>query len=167
MTALKKAGLLRTFIRSADPQLESAFLNFRNQGITDVVIDFRYNGGGLVSTAELMGDLLGRNRTASELFSQTLFRPSKSAEDDRHFFDARPQSIAPTRIAFIGTGSTASASELVINGMLPYLGTNMTLVGSNTYGKPVGQIALDRAACDDRLRVVALATQNAERRGDY
>ncbi|MBL0915894.1 MAG: peptidase S41, partial [Sphingopyxis sp.] len=127
---------LRTFIRSADPQLETAFLNFRNQGITDVVIDFRYKGGGLVSTAELMGDLLGRNRTASELFSQTLFRPSKSAENDRHFFEARPQSIAPTRIAFIGTGSTASASELVINGMLPYLGADMTLVGSQTYGKP-------------------------------
>lgn len=158
---------LRTFIRSADPQLESAFLNFRNQGITDVVIDFRYNGGGLVSTAELMGDLLGRNRTASELFSQTLFRPSKSAEDDRHFFDARPQSIAPTRIAFIGTGSTASASELVINGMLPYLGTNMTLVGSNTYGKPVGQIALDKAECDDRIRVIAFATGNATGQSDY
>ena len=158
---------LRTFIRSADPQLETAFLNFRNQGITDVVIDFRYNGGGLVSTAELMGDLLGRNRTASELFSQTLFRPSKSAENDRHFFEARPQSIAPTRIAFIGTGSTASASELVINGMLPYLGADMTLVGSNTYGKPVGQIALDKAECDDRIRVIAFATGNATGQSDY
>ena len=158
---------LRTFIRSADPQLETAFLNFRNQGITDVVIDFRYNGGGLVSTAELMGDLLGRNRTASELFSQTLFRPSKSAENDRHFFEARPQSIAPTRIAFIGTSSTASASELVINGMLPYLGADMTLVGSNTYGKPVGQIALDKAECDDRIRVIAFATGNATGQSDY
>ena len=73
----------------------------------------------------------------------------------------------PTRIAFIGTGSTASASELVINSMLPYLGTNMTLVGSNTYGKPVGQIALDKAECDDRMRVVAFATANSTGAGDY
>lgn len=158
---------LRTFISSADPQLRTAFLNFRNQGITDVIIDLRYNGGGLVSTAELFGDLLGRNRASSELFSQTNFRPSKAAENDRHFFTAQPESIAPTRIAFIGTGSTASASELVINGMLPYLGTNMTLVGSNTYGKPVGQIALDKAECDDRMRVVAFATANAAGQGDY
>lgn len=159
---------LRTFISSANPQLRAAFLNFRNQGVTDIVIDFRYNGGGLVSTAELMGDLLGRNRSASEIFSQTRFRPSKSAgNDDVHYFTAQPESIAPTRIAFIGTGSTASASELVINSMLPYLGTNMTLVGNNTYGKPVGQIALDKAECDDRMRVVAFATGNATGQSDY
>ncbi|WP_422059717.1 S41 family peptidase [Sphingopyxis sp.] len=158
---------LRTFISSANPQLRAAFLNFRNQGVTNVIVDLRYNGGGLVSTAELFGDLLGRNRTSSELFSQTNFRPSKSAENDRHFFTTQPESIAPTRIAFIGTGSTASASELVINGMLPYLGTNMTLVGSNTYGKPVGQIALDKAECDDRIRVIAFATGNATGQSDY
>jgi C-terminal processing protease CtpA/Prc len=158
---------LRTFISSANPQLRAAFQNFRNQGVTDIIIDFRYNGGGLVSTAELMGDLLGRNRNASEVFSQTNFRASKSVENTRHFFTAQPESIAPTRIAFIGTGSTASASELVINSMLPYLGTNMTLVGSNTFGKPVGQIALDKAECDDRLRVVAFATGNATGQSDY
>ena len=158
---------LRTFISSANSQLRAAFQTFRDQGITDVVIDLRYNGGGLVSTAELFGDLLGGNRSASELFSQTNFRPSKAAENERHFFAAQPQSIAPTRIAFIGTGSTASASELVINGMLPWLGANMTLVGSNTYGKPVGQIALDKAECDDRMRVIAFATGNATGPGDY
>ena len=158
---------LRTFISSADPQLRTAFLNFRNQGVTNVIVDFRYNGGGLVSIAELMGELLGRNRTASEVFSQTNFRPSKSAENSRDFFSAQPESIAPTRIAFIGTGSTASASELVINSMLPYFGTNMTLVGSNTFGKPVGQVGFDKTGCDDRMRVVAFATVNANGQGDY
>ena len=50
---------MRTFITTADNQLRTAFADFRAQGITNFVIDFRYNGGGLVSTAELMGDLLG------------------------------------------------------------------------------------------------------------
>jgi len=158
---------LRTFISSADQQLKDAFLSFRNQGVTDVVIDLRYNGGGLVSTAELFGDLLGGGRTG-KIFSQTNFRPEKAAaNDDQHKFAARPEAIAPTRLAFIGTGSTASASELVINGMLPYLGTNMTLVGGNTYGKPVGQIAIDKAECDDRMRVIAFALANADGAGDY
>ena len=157
---------LRTFISSADNQLRTAFADFGARGVTDIIIDFRYNGGGLVSTANLMGDLMGANR-AGQLYSQTRFRPSKSVEDDEHRFAPVAQSIAPTRIAFIGTGSTASASELVINSMLPYLGTNMTLVGSNTFGKPVGQIALDKAECDDRMRVVAFATGNATGQSDY
>ena len=156
---------LRSFISSADGQLTNAFADFRAQGVTDIIIDFRYNGGGLVSTANLMGDLMGAGR-AGQLFSQTRFRSSKSSEDDEHRFAPVAQSIAPTRIAFIGTGSTASASELVINSMLPYLGADMTLVGSNTYGKPVGQIALDKAECDDRMRVVAFATGNAAGQSD-
>jgi hypothetical protein len=73
----------------------------------------------------------------------------------------------PTKVAFIGTGSTASASELVINGMQPFLTTNMALVGSNTYGKPVGQIALDQASCDDRLRAIAFKIENANHQGEY
>ena len=97
---------LRSFISSADGQLTNAFADFRAQGVTDIIIDFRYNGGGLVSTANLMGDLMGAGR-AGQLFSQTRFRSSKSSEDDEHRFAPVAQSIAPTRIAFIGTGSTA------------------------------------------------------------
>jgi len=157
---------LRTFISSADGQLKAAFADFGARGVTDIIVDFRYNGGGLVSTANLMGDLMGANR-AGQLFSQTRFRPTKSAENVEHRFTPTAQSIAPTRVAFIGTGSTASASELVINAMLPHLGTNMTLVGSNTYGKPVGQIALDKPECDDRMRIVAFATVNSNGQGDF
>ncbi len=158
---------LRTFIETADPALRDAFASFRAAGVTEVIVDFRYNGGGLVSIAELMGDLLGRDRTASDVFSFTTFRPEKSSNDDTRTFSPQPQSIAPTRIAFIGTGATASASELVINSFVPYLSDRAALIGTNTFGKPVGQIGIDRAACDDRLRVVAFATQNRDRQGNY
>jgi carboxyl-terminal processing protease len=158
---------LRTFISTADPALRNAFAQFRAAGITDIIVDLRYNGGGLVSIAELFGDLLGRDRSTSEVFSFTTFRPEKSSNDSTRFFRPQPQSVAPTRVAFIGTGGTASASELVINSFIPYLRTNAALIGTNTYGKPVGQIALDRSACDDRLRVIAFATQNSLRQGNY
>ncbi|MEI6419906.1 MAG: S41 family peptidase, partial [Sphingomonadales bacterium] len=158
---------MRTFINTADPQLRAAFLDFRNRGITQFIIDFRYNGGGLVDIADLMGDLLGRDRSTTDVFGFTTFRPEKAVNNTTDRFSPQPQSVAPTRIAFIGTGATASASELVMNGMIPYLRTNVALVGANTFGKPVGQIGLDLAACDDRLRIVAFATQNADRQGDY
>ncbi len=158
---------LRTFISTADQALRNAFQQFRDAGVTNLVIDFRYNGGGLVSTAELLSDLLGGARTASNIQSITAFRPSKSAQNETRYYRAQPQSVAPMRIAFIGSGGTASASELVINSTLPYLRANSALIGTNTYGKPVGQIALDRPACDDRLRVVAFASQNADGQGGY
>ena len=51
--------------------------------------------------------------------------------------------------------------------LLARLDANAALIGTNTYGKPVGQIALDRSQCDDRLRVIAFALQNANRQGAY
>jgi hypothetical protein len=158
---------LRTFIDTADPALRNAFANFRTAGVTNIIVDLRYNGGGLVSIAETFGDLLGRNRSTADVFDFMTFRPEKASSNTRHNFAPQPQSIAPTRIAFIGTGGTASASELVINGMLPFYRANQALIGTNTYGKPVGQIAIDRAACDDRLRVIAFATENGAHQGTY
>ncbi|MBQ1497959.1 MAG: peptidase S41 [Sphingomonas sp.] len=158
---------LRTFINTADSPLRAAFAQFRAAGITEVIIDLRYNGGGLVSIAELMGNLMGANRATSDVFDYMTFRPSKSAENSTAYFAPQTQSIAPTRVAFIGTSSTASASELVVAGMLPYLGTSLALVGTNTYGKPVGQIAIDKTACDDRFRIIAFALQNRDHQGAY
>ncbi|WP_082006486.1 S41 family peptidase [Sphingomonas sp. ERG5] len=158
---------LRTFISTADPQLRAAFAQFRAQGVTDIIVDVRYNGGGLVSIAELFGDLLGRNRSTSDVLSYTSFRSEKSSNNRTRNYTSQAESVGVTRIAFIGTGGTASASELVINSTIPYLHANAGLIGTNTYGKPVGQIAIDRVTCDDRLRVIAFATQNAARQGDY
>lgn len=158
---------MRTFISTADNQLRTAFSDFRAQGVTNFIIDFRYNGGGLVSTAELMGDLLGGNRFSSDVFSFTRFRPSKSSQNETRRFQPGSQSVSPVKIAFISTNATASASELVMNAFTPFLGANAALVGSDTFGKPVGQIAVDQAACDDRVRVVAFAKDNAAGQGDY
>jgi C-terminal processing protease CtpA/Prc len=157
---------LRTFIDTADPALRNAFATLRSQGISQVIVDLRYNGGGLVSIAELFGDLMGADKTG-QVFSYTTFRPSKTSNDETDLFGAQPQAIAATKIAFIGTTGTASASELLINAFTPYLHANSALIGTNTFGKPVGQIALDKASCDDRLRPIAFRTENSAHQGDY
>lgn len=158
---------LRTFIDTADPALRQVFAGFRSSGIDNVIVDLRYNGGGLVSISELLGDLLGGNRSRSDVFDYQTFRPEKAANNTQHNFTPQAQSVSATRIAFIGTGGTASASELAINAFTPFLHSASALIGTNTYGKPVGQIALDRAACDDRLRVIAFKTENGAHQGDY
>ncbi len=157
---------LRTFIDTAAPDLRAAFASFKAQGVTEVIVDVRYNGGGLVSISELFGDLLAANRVG-QVFSYTTFRDSKASNNSTKTFAAQPQAIAATKIAFITSGGTASASELLANAFIPYLGSNIALVGSNTFGKPVGQIALDKPECDDRIRVIAFRTENANHQGDY
>ena len=159
---------LRTFIvGSADPDLRAAFQQFKDQGVTELIIDFRYNGGGLVRIADLMGDLMNA-ANVGQVWSKTVVRDSKAAQyNETTNIAAQPQAITPTKIAFIGRGGTASASELVINSMLPYLGNNIALIGTDTFGKPVGQFAFDRSECDDRMRVVAFKTNNANDQGGY
>jgi carboxyl-terminal processing protease len=97
----------------------------------------------------------------------TRFRASKSSNNETRRFAPQTQSVSPVKIAFISTSATASASELVMNAFTPFLGVNAALVGSNSFGKPVGQIAVDQAACDDRIRVVAFAKDNSAGQGDY
>lgn len=181
----RRVGYLnfRTFlIATSDRQLVNVFQNFASQGISEYIIDLRYNGGGLVRIGELMGDLLRDNRSG-QVFSRTILRASKSNlnetdlfDDTTRFFrpasnDFGPEEALPrasvNKIAFITTGASASASELVANSMIPYLGNNMAIVGGNTAGKPVGQQAFDLSACDLRIRAVVFQTVNANNQGEY
>jgi len=158
---------LRAFVNTADPQLRNALAQFKAQGISEVIVDLRYNGGGTSAMSELMTNLLLGQRTPADVMNYRVHRPSSSDLNFTRFFAPQPQSIASMKIAFIGTGSTASASEAVMNSVLPYLGPNTALIGSDTFGKPVGTASIDRTQCDDRLTLVVFATQNANKQGDY
>lgn len=164
----RKVGYLnfRSFIDTAETPLRNAFAQFKAQGIGEVIVDLRYNGGGTSAAADLLTNLL-LGRPSSDVMNYRVHRPSKSSQNFTRFFAPQPQSIASMKIAFIATGSTASASEAVMNSVLPYLGTKTALIGSNTFGKPVGTATIDRALCDDRLTLLTFATQNANKQGDY
>ena len=110
---------LRSYISTADEQLRAAFTEFRAQGIQYFIVDLRYNGGGLITTYELLGDLLGGARSTSDVMSRTLFNARHSESNATRNFRAQAQSVAPVRIAFLTTEATASASELNINTIRP------------------------------------------------
>jgi C-terminal processing protease CtpA/Prc len=156
---------LRTFISTAEAPLRSAYALFRARGIQNFIVDYRYNGGGLVGIADLIGDLNAVGRDPADIFESMRFNTRKAANDTVHRFDDQPQSVDPVRIAFITTGATASASELVVNGMKPWV--EVAIVGSDTYGKPVGQSAFDLTGCDLRMRLVTFRITNANGEGDY
>jgi C-terminal processing protease CtpA/Prc len=156
---------LRSYIDTADPQLRQAFNQFRARGLDYFIVDLRYNGGGLVSTAELLSDLLGGDRARNDVQFALVHNADRSSQNRTRFFDARPESVRPVRIAFLTTGATGSASEISINTMAPWV--EVAIVGGNTLGKPVGQLAFDLPKCEDRLRIVTFRTINALAQGDY
>ena len=154
----------RTFVSTADPVFDEVFADFIAAGVQDVIIDLRYNGGGLVRTAELLGDYLGGFANDGLVFSQTEFNADRAAANNSSsFFSRRVNSIDITRFIVIASRSTASASELVTNSLIPY--ADVSIVGDNTYGKPVGQVGFE--FCEKILRPTSFRTTNANGDGDY
>ena len=155
---------LSTFISTADPALDTVFAQFNAAGVNDVIIDLRYNGGGLVSTAELLGDFFGGDVAENLIFSKTNFNADRAADNNAvEFFDRLANSVSLSRLVVIATRGTASASELVTNGMEPHV--EVTIVGDRTFGKPVGQVGFE--FCEKILRPTAFQTVNADDFGDY
>lgn len=154
---------LASFIGTAEGPLEQAFTDFNNAGINDLILDLRYNGGGLVRIAELLGDYLGGRVSAGDVFSRTIFNANNSDLNSTELFDALGQSMSLSRLVVITGPGTASASELVINSMEPSV--DVTLVGSDTFGKPVGQVGI--LFCEKILRPTAFETVNGLGQGGY
>lgn len=154
---------LSTFISTADAEFDTVFAAFRNAGVSEVIIDLRYNGGGLVSTANLLGDYLGGFVASTLLFSSTEFNADRAENDSQEFFATLGNSINLSQLVVIASRGTASASELVTNGMIPHV--DVAIVGDRTFGKPVGQIGLE--FCEKILRPTSFRVANANGDGDY
>jgi hypothetical protein len=154
---------LATFISTADPVFDTIFNDFRNAAITDLIIDLRYNGGGLVSTTELLGDYLGGAVSDGLVFSRTLFNDDNSSFNSTQRFSQRINSINLSRLVIVGSASTASASELVTNSMESHV--DVTIVGATTFGKPVGQVGIQ--FCEKILRPTSFETVNSLDEGGY
>lgn len=157
--------LFENFVTPSNAALDAAFGQLRDAGAQELVLDVRYNGGGLVSVAQRLGGLIGGSATAGQPFVRFIHNDKQSARDSTISFaqPAPPTALGLSRLVVITTRSSASASELVVSGMRPYM--PVTVVGDRTFGKPVGQYSFD--FCDKVLHPVAFSTRNARNEGDY
>ena len=173
-----------TAIANAQPKLDEAFNYFISNGVTDVVVDLRYNGGGDGETAEYLDDLIAPSSTTGSLMYTTYFNSNlqggKSPLIDKKFgfttADFAPSnnqvgfnkalSLNVNRVFFIVTGATASSSELTINNLRPKL--DVELVGDTTYGKPVGEIPIPLGS-DGKYILYSpqIYVENSANQGDY
>jgi carboxyl-terminal processing protease len=154
----------------ADPsyiELAEAFSFFRAQGVTNLVIDLRYNGGGLVDVADRLGDLLLGNVVPGQVFYQMIFNDKHSNEDSFGLVNTNSNSLPDLeKVVYITTEGSASASELVMNGTFAFAPMVQTAsVGATSYGKPVGSYGF--SFCEQVLRPVTFRVANGAGNSDY
>jgi C-terminal processing protease CtpA/Prc len=153
----------RNFVQPSVEALNAAFAQVRDEGATELVLDLRYNGGGLVSVAQHLAGLVGGPPLVGQVFVQFTHNDKQSSRDTSYNFESKPQALAVARLVVIATRASASASEAVVNGLRPYM--DVKVVGDATYGKPVGQYGFD--FCEKVLFPVAFLVTNARGQADY
>jgi carboxyl-terminal processing protease len=163
----------------AEQLLINAMQEFRAQGVSELVLDLRYNGGGyLFIASELATMIAGTTRTAGQAFETLRYSARRSNENETTPFFAesciavngRCSSVQPlpmlnlSRVYVLAQKGTCSASESIING-LRGVNVEVVLIGGQTCGKPYGFTAKDN--CGISYFPIEFAGVNAKGFGDY
>ena len=161
----RKVGyvFLRNFVEPSYDALDRAFATLRAEQVSELVLDLRYNGGGLVGVAQHLASLIGGVRTNGQVFAEYFHNDRNTSRNRVIRFEPKDNALTLDRVVVITTRSSASASELVINALGPFM--KVWIVGDRTYGKPVGQYAMP--FCDKVLAAVSFALRNADGHGDF
>ncbi|UFH52334.1 S41 family peptidase [Spirosoma sp. KNUC1025] len=133
-----------------DAQVDAVFSNFKAQGVNELVLDLRYNPGGYTSSSANLASLIGKGISSSKLYFREEWNSTITPELQKEYgssffiqnFLDKSQNIGTnlSRVIVLTTDHTASASELIINGLRPYM--TVTTIGTTTYGKNVGSITI-------------------------
>ena len=160
-----------------DNQTDEIFAKFKAANIDHLILDLRYNGGGFVSSATNLASLIAPAVTSSDIFSKTKYNNFLMSEipelsNVRTAFKAKTQNLGNilegNRVYVLTSGRTASASELVINGLKPYM--DVFIIGDVTFGKNVGSIPFeDEENPDNPYGILPIVSQsfNSLDQSDY
>lgn len=151
--------------------LEDVFASFENADINDLILDLRYNTGGYVEAAEYLADkLVGVSGDGELMFSYEVNDYLASAPLYRNNFQdvkfSRKNNLELNNVYILVTQSTASAAELLISSLKPYLNIALIAEENRTFGKPVGFFP-QNITDDVTLWVTSFKTINADGYSDY
>lgn len=155
--------VLNTFINRTGSDLNSAYNQLT--GVDELIIDVRYNGGGLTRFANQASTQATGDNVIGEIFTTYLYNDNNSDLNFTEQFQLYEgvQQLDLERVYILTTGSSCSSSELIINALDPFV--EVVVIGQPTCGKPVGQVP--EPLCDKRTFVVNFETVNANNQGRY
>lgn len=163
----RKVGYLfyRSFIDVGTPALQAALADFASQGVQDLVLDLRYNGGGLVSLARDLASAIvsAPNPTQPPIFVTLRFNARHQADNFAFRYAAQPAHLGLPRVYVLSGVRTCSASELVVNGLKPFV--EVVQIGATTCGKPFGFMPV--AHCGNTYSAINFESVNANGVGGY
>ncbi len=162
----RKLGYLmvKDMIAQSHPALEAAFARFRAEAVDELVLDLRYNGGGLVSTGNRLASYLAGSASAGRTYATLRFNDRQSGSNQRYVFDRLGSAVTLPRVLVLAGRRTCSASEQVVNG-LRGVGVEVELIGEATCGKPVGFSPVN--ACSRTWSIVNFESVNERGDGRY
>ncbi len=141
--------------------IQEAFIEFKKQGVEELILDLRYNGGGHTATL-LVGLIAGTKNYGKVYYRQNYSEKYRDSNDDI-FINLEYYSIPIKRLFVLTTHDTCSASEFVINGLRPYL--PVITIGEKTCGKPFFMEQISYGG--NVYKPVTGRFSNAEGKGDY
>ena len=145
--------------------MATAFSQFQAAGVQDLLLDLRYNGGGLVSTGGTLASHIAGARGAGLNYATLLYNDKRAAANNQSFAFTQPTAaLGLPRVYVLAGPRTCSASEQVING-LRGAGVEVITVGDTTCGKPVG--FLPSSSCGRTYSVVNFESVNQRNEGRY
>ena len=127
------------FVADFDNELENTFAQFQAQGVNQLIVDLRYNRGGRTSSSIKLASMI-TGQFSGEVFAQTQHNDKLSSYNEDYLFETTAVQLKMDRLYVISSTETASASELLINGLSPYI--DVILIGDNTTGKNVGSYSI-------------------------
>lgn len=166
-TGGRKLGyvVVKDMISQVNTPLAQAFSSFAAAGVNDVVLDLRYNGGGLVSVGTTVASYVAGAPKAGQTYADLLYNDRHQDQNARYKFQSPTAAAGVSRVFVLVGPRTCSASEQVING-LRGVGIQVVAIGDTTCGKPVGFLPQDDG-CGTTYSVVNFESVNARNEGRY
>ena len=151
-------------------QMKQIFAQFKAQSPDAFILDLRYNNGGFLQCAQALGSLLAPATAMGQNFANLTFNTKADPQVIRYSFDTQyaDANLNLNKIYILTGKYTASASEVIINGLIPYLGAeNVVLIGTKTEGKNVAMTSFKNETHGLTLWPVIAYVSNANNEGDY